>query len=134
MAQIDYPPVQQALARVRELSADEETRRLAFVRERAVRDERNAMRGARDEGLQAGLRKGLRQGRQEGELAGEIKGRREGALEGQVALLERLLVRRFGPISQAVQTRLRAASADELASWAERCLEAPNLDDVFSVS
>jgi len=126
MAQIDYPPVQQALARVRELSADEDVQRLAFVRERAVRDERNAMRGAREEGL--------RKGRLEGELAGEIKGRREGALEGQAALLERLLVRRFGPISQAVQTRLRAASADELAGWAEWCLEAPSLDDVFSVS
>ena len=34
MQQIDYPPVQQALQRIRDLSADEETRRLAFVRER----------------------------------------------------------------------------------------------------
>lgn len=116
MAQIDYPPVHQALARVRELSADEETRRLAFVRERAVRDERNAMRGAREEG------------RLEGELAGEIKGR----LEGQAVLLERQLARRFGPLSDAVLARLRSASAQDLTRWADRILEAPDLEGVLS--
>jgi predicted transposase/invertase (TIGR01784 family) len=109
MAQIDYPPVQQALARVRELSADEETRRLAFVRERAVRDERNALSGAREEG------------------------RLEGKLEGQAALLERLLARRFGPLNENVLARLQSASAADLAVFADRVLDAPDLEGVFSV-
>ena len=52
MQQIDYPPVQQALQRIRDLSADEETRRLAFVRERALRNEISALQGAHDEGRQ----------------------------------------------------------------------------------
>ena len=47
MQQIDYPPVHQALERLRGLSADAEIQRLAFVRERALRDERNELFGAR---------------------------------------------------------------------------------------
>ena len=47
MQQIDYPPVQQALERLRSLSANVEIQRLAFVRERALRDERNELFGAR---------------------------------------------------------------------------------------
>jgi len=36
MAQLEHAPIQRALSRVCELSADEEARRLAFVRERAL--------------------------------------------------------------------------------------------------
>lgn len=121
MAQIDYSPVQQALCRVRELSADEEARRLAFVRERAERDERSAMRGAREAG------------REEGREAGREEGRREGKLEGQAALLERLLAHRFGPLSERVQARLHSATAEDLARWADRILDAPHMESVFSV-
>jgi hypothetical protein len=39
-----------AMSRIRELSADEETRRLAFVRERALRDEVSLLNDARREG------------------------------------------------------------------------------------
>lgn len=39
MAKIAHEPVKSAKSRIRELSADEEPRRLAFVRERALRDE-----------------------------------------------------------------------------------------------
>jgi predicted transposase/invertase (TIGR01784 family) len=46
MQTIDYPPVQQALDRLKALSADAETRRLAFVRERALLDEATAINAA----------------------------------------------------------------------------------------
>jgi predicted transposase/invertase (TIGR01784 family) len=46
MQTIDYPPVQQALDRLKGLSADAETRRLAFVRERALLDEATAINAA----------------------------------------------------------------------------------------
>ncbi|MEA1053015.1 hypothetical protein U5801_24865 [Lamprobacter modestohalophilus] len=36
MATVAHEPVQQAMNRIRELSADEEARRLAFVREQAL--------------------------------------------------------------------------------------------------
>ena len=109
MQQIDYPPVQQALQRIRDLSADAETRRLAFVRERALRDERSELRAAREEG------------------------REEGIEAGMTSLLERQLTRRFGPLAEDDRQRLLHASPEQLASWAERILDAPTLDAVFQV-
>ena len=136
MAQIDYPPVQQALMRVRELSADEETRRLAFVRERALRDEREALQAAREQGE----REGERRGELRGELRGEIRGENRGELRGEIrgkllgesAILERLLTRRFGPLNDTLRARLAAADAAQLERWADRLLEATTLEGVFA--
>ncbi|BBE11103.1 hypothetical protein HH1059_17450 [Halorhodospira halochloris] len=52
MAKIAHEPVKRAMSRIRELSADEEARRLAFVRERALRDEVSQLNEARQEGRQ----------------------------------------------------------------------------------
>ena len=116
MAQIDYPPVQQALERVRGLSADAETRRLAFVRERALRDQRSELRAAREEGHKAGHK----------------AGREEGREEGMLVILQRLLTQRFGPLDAALQHRLQTASPAQLETWAERVLEARDLEEVFA--
>jgi len=48
------------ISRIRELSADEETRRLAFVRERALRDEVSFLNDARREGEKLGIEKTAR--------------------------------------------------------------------------
>lgn len=45
------------MERIRGLSADEETRRLAFARERALCDERSELGAARDQGLAEGIAK-----------------------------------------------------------------------------
>ena len=50
MAKFTHEPVQQAMNRLRELSADAETRRLAFVRERALHDEVSLLNDAKREG------------------------------------------------------------------------------------
>ncbi len=50
MANVAHEPVKRAMSRIRELSADEETRRLAFVRERALRDEVSLLNDAKREG------------------------------------------------------------------------------------
>ncbi len=50
MQTIDYPPVQQALDRLKALSADAETRQQALARERAIFEEAMAMSGAKAEG------------------------------------------------------------------------------------
>jgi len=107
MQQIDYPPVQQALQRIRDLSADEETYRLAFVRERALRDERSELRAAREEGWE------------------------EGWEEALAAMLTKLLIRRFGPLNAVTQTRLRQATAEQLEAWTDRILDATDLEAVF---
>jgi len=59
MAAIAYPPVQQALDRIKDLSADAETRRLAFVRERALHDEVSELRAEREKGKLEGLEEAL---------------------------------------------------------------------------
>ena len=72
MAKVTHEPTRRALERLREISADEEAQRLAFVRERALRDEVSLLSEARREGFQ--------EGREEGEEIGVKKGRRETAL------------------------------------------------------
>lgn len=62
MSQITHPPVQEALAHLQALSADEETRWRAFVRERALRDEISELQGARREGREEGIQQGIEQG------------------------------------------------------------------------
>jgi len=52
MANVAHEPVKRAMSRIRELSADEETHRLAFVRERALRDEVSLLNDARREEAQ----------------------------------------------------------------------------------
>ena len=63
MNQINDEAVRAAYAKLQDLSADAEARRLAFVRERALRDERSLLRDAREEGRE--------EGRAEGHAAGE---------------------------------------------------------------
>ena len=65
MAQFTHEPVQQAMDRLRELSADEETRRLAFVRERALHDEVSLLNDAKREGLEKGRKEGREEAREE---------------------------------------------------------------------
>ena len=76
MAAIAYPPVQQALEHIKALSADAETRRLAFVRERALHDEVSELRAAREKG------------KREGMLEGELKGKRDGLDEALARLIQ----------------------------------------------
>jgi len=61
MANVAHEPVKKAMSRIKQLSADEEARRLAFVRERALRDEVSLLNEAKNEGLQEGELKAKRQ-------------------------------------------------------------------------
>jgi predicted transposase/invertase (TIGR01784 family) len=104
MQTIDYPPVQQTLDRLKGLSADTETRRMAWVRERALLDEATA----------------LHEAAARGEARGEAKA------------LTLLLTQRFGPFTPETSQRLQTATVEQLERWLGRVLEAPNLDAVFS--
>jgi len=46
-------------------------------------------------------------------------------------LLRRLLIRRFGPLPDGAEARLRAATTETLELWAERVLDAPTLDAIW---
>ena len=46
-------------------------------------------------------------------------------------LLQRLLARRFGTLSNDDVAKIAAASSRQLELWGDRVLDAPSLDDVF---
>ena len=115
MAAIEHAPIQEALNRVRQLSADEEARRLAFVRERALHDEVSLLQEAREEGERLGIQKGERLGLQKGEQLGMQKGRLAAAQDTARNLLA-LGVLSDGQIAQA--TGLSVAQVEALRSAA----------------
>ena len=67
------------------------------------------------------------QGMQQGVQQGVQEGRRAEA----VAMLERVLMRRFGEVPQSVKQRIQGASADIIETWFDRALDAPDLAAVF---
>jgi len=62
---------------------------------------------------------------------GLIEGKLEGKLEGEVAVLYRLLTRRFGPLGETTQARLDNATPSQLEQWTDNILDAATLEDVF---
>jgi flagellar biosynthesis/type III secretory pathway protein FliH len=149
MSQINYPPVQEAMSRIRTMSDDIEVWHEALRREMAIMDEqvlRREVQEARDaraaalvagraegmaEGRAEGLAEGLAEGRAEGRAEGQAEGLARGTLSGQMRLLERLLTARFGPLDAATHDRLHNATLSELEEWAERLLHAPDLHSVL---
>ena len=77
MATVTHEPVKQAMNRIRELSADDEARRLAFVRERALHDEVSFLNEAKREGREEGREEGRAEGREVGRAEGRQEGRQE---------------------------------------------------------
>lgn len=73
----------------------------------------------RNKGLQQGLQEGLEQGL------------RQGLQQGEAASLKRLLERRFGPLSEAIASRIAQASLAEIEPWFDRAIDAPDLHSVF---
>ncbi|MFC3609215.1 Rpn family recombination-promoting nuclease/putative transposase [Stutzerimonas tarimensis] len=112
MQSIESPAVQKARERLQALSADDEAQRLAFVRERALRDEVTE--------------------KAEAEAKGRAEGRAEGKAIGQANTLRRQLQIKFGELPDAFEQRLQTASEAELTAWAERVLFAEGLEQVFS--
>jgi predicted transposase YdaD len=76
-----------------------------------------------NEGRQEGLEQGIKQGLENGV--------RKGREEGEVALLLRILERRFGPLSVNVKQRIASTDAETLLIYGERVLDAITLDDIF---
>jgi hypothetical protein len=116
MTTITRESIVQAMQQSEDLSTDEETRRAAFVRERALRDQRSELNAAWREGRQEGLREAWQQRWR----------------EGRVAALARLLHLKFGPLSESTQKRLEEADEARLDLLTERILSAQSLDELFA--
>ena len=69
------------------ISQDENERRMAELREKAVRDEM----AIRDSGIKEGYKKGLEDGEKKGEEKGFIEGKKNGALEEKISIAKNML-------------------------------------------
>ena len=110
MSDLTYPPVQQALKRLHDLSRNEQDRYRALARDKARYDELFLLNDAREEG------------------------RREGREEGRKATLSRLLTRRFGPMPESAAQQIQQATPTQLDAWLDGILDAPTLEAVFHTS
>lgn len=110
MSAVTQEPVKQALNRIRVLSADEEARRLAFVRERALHDEVSYINEARREGLQQGLEQGMQQ--------------------GETTLVLRLLQRRLGAVTDHQRERIQSLPLLQLETLGEALLDFTSAADL----
>lgn len=86
---------------------------------------------ALEQGKLEGRMEGRMEGKIEGKAEGKAEGKIEGKIEGEAGILQRLLVKRFGPLPDVIQQRLDRATSEQLEIWAERVLDAPNLPAVF---
>ena len=77
------------------------------------------------------MQQGLEQGREQGRLEGKVEGKIEGKTEEAATILERLLIKRFGPLDEATRVRLDTATLEQLDRWTDRILDASTVDAVF---
>jgi predicted transposase/invertase (TIGR01784 family) len=94
MDQIAYPPVRRAMRKLKGLSADDETRRLAEVRERALSTERTEINAA------------LRRGKELGEAIGEARGKQAGANEANIKAISSLIQKGIAATEAEARTLL----------------------------
>ena len=79
--------IKKAKEQLDKISQDENERRLAELREKAVRDEM----AIRDSGIKKGYKKGLEDGEKKGEEKGFIEGKKNGALEEKISIAKNML-------------------------------------------
>jgi len=93
-------------------------------------EERGEKRGE-ERGEKRGEERGEKRGEERGEKRGEERGRQEGKRMAEIAILRRLLEKRFSPLPEWVNPRLEHASTEQLEVWSLRILDASCLEDVF---
>ncbi len=71
-------------------------------------------------------------GEQRGLQMGKLEGKLEGRLEGESLALQRLLVRRFGPIPPDMLEQIAAANLEQIETWFDAAINAPHLAAVFT--
>ena len=64
-------------------------------------------------------------------LEGKEEGEKVGIRKGELAMLRRLLERRFGELQPETVERLERADVDQLLEWGDRVLTATQLDEVL---
>jgi hypothetical protein len=81
--------------------------------------------------LKSMLETRVRQWNRQLRAEGRREGRMEGRGDGEAAVLLRQLETKFGPLDEAVRTRIREATSAQRLAWAAHLLAATRLDEVF---
>jgi len=64
---------------------------------------------------------------------GRQEGRQEGMLQGETKTLLKILNKRFGSVSQAIEKQIRTATTNQLEAWIDASLDADNIQQIFKV-
>ena len=104
--------LKEAMKNLDEISQQEELRRVAELREKAIMDEKNALTHALEDGKKEGLKKGMEIGRAEGKAEGQILGKKETQKEIAKKMLEKDFsieeIQSLIPLSQDEIEKLKA--------------------------
>ncbi len=73
----------------------------------------------------------IRQGRKEGREEGLQEGLQEGRQEGELAILRRMIGKRFGALPSVYEKRLAKLSSPELETLSLRLFDAKSIEDLF---
>lgn len=71
--------------------------------------------------------------REEGRQEGIQIGISQGISQGELAVLKRLLVRRFGPIPAWAESRMENSDRKDLEIWSDRILDAASVEEIFGI-
>ena len=83
--------IKEAMGRLKEISEDEELRRVAELRQKAILDEKAIRKRAIEIGLEEGREKGIEEGKREGRREGRREGIKEGRKNGINEVAKRML-------------------------------------------
>ena len=64
----------------------------------------------------------------------EQRGIEKGLLKGEALALQRLLVKRFGPLSEHAAQQIESETSEQINLWIDRVLDARSLNDVLRSS
>lgn len=126
--QYTNPVISKAFNALEKLSDDEKNRRLAQMREDALRNKLSELFAAKEEGWEAGLQKGREEGRKEGREEGRQVGKQEGKQEGidigasigKIQLLQQMLKRSISSKEELMTKDM--AELQALLQEMEQCL------------
>jgi predicted transposase/invertase (TIGR01784 family) len=94
------------------------------------RDMQGVIETARNEGLQEGREQGIQEGREQGIQEGREQGIQEGQELSLRSLVLKLLTRRFGELSGAIQSRLNHLTFEPLEHLSEALLDFQTIADL----
>lgn len=113
-------PIKEAMLKLREISEDDELRRVAQLRQKAIMDEKAIKQRAIEVGLEEGIQKGIQEGMQKGLQKGLEKGIEKGMEKGiekeKIEIAKKLLAKHIDIATIAEVTSLSIKNIQKLSS------------------